>query len=129
MIAGAVVSAATPCRKVRRDTDMARASRAMILLPSRLPLRGDHAIGNDADARDAGAMRRIDHWNDVPITQRSIAANPECTVLPIREDVAQAHLQRDYLHRLMIDRQLPVSGVLDHDVRRWCLRRRMRLRR
>src|SRR5262245_19191054 len=78
--------------------------------------RGEQSFGDDTDARHTGAIRRVNHFHNLAVTQRPIAADEERALLPRRENVAEASLERCEFHRLLIDRDTAIGRVFEQDV-------------
>ncbi|MCL6498623.1 MAG: glycosyltransferase, partial [Firmicutes bacterium] len=78
-----------------------------------------HALGDDADLLDAGALGRIDDGDDLAVAQRAGADDEHRLLLALLEDVAQPRLELGHRHVLLVDRDAAVGRELEHEDAPW----------
>src|SRR5437762_746554 len=75
-----------------------------------------HAFGDDPDLLHAGALGGIDHVDDVAVAQRAVAVDEHRLVLAVLEDGAQPLFEFRERDVLVIDGDLLVRTVHQHDL-------------
>ena len=76
-----------------------------------------HALGDDADLLDAGAFGGVDDLDDVAVAQVGRAVDEHRLVLALLEDRPETLLELADGDVLLVDRDLLVGGVVEHDLR------------
>ena len=76
-----------------------------------------HAFGDDADFLDTGAFGGVDHVNDFAVAQRARAHDEHRLVLALLEDAAQAIFEFGERDVVVVDRDVLVGGVAEHNLR------------
>src|SRR5258707_6545227 len=66
---------------------------------------------DDADALDAGALRRVDDRDDLPVAEAAGAHDEHCLVQPACEDVPEPPFQLLQCHVVLVDCDVAIGSV------------------
>src|SRR5829696_2975761 len=77
---------------------------------------GPHFLGDDADLLHAGALGRVDHRDDVGVPQRAGGSDEHRLFLTHFKNAAEFAFEVGQRDGLLVDGDLTVRGVLQHDL-------------